>query len=208
MLDRFGTDLTALARAGSLDPVIGREDEIEQTIEILSRRTKNNPVLVGEAGVGKTAIVEGLAQAIVANAVPEQLRDKRVISLDLSAMLAGTRYRGDFEERLTATIDEVAAPRGRAHPVHRRGAHRRRRGWRRRGRHGRRQHPQAAARPWRPAPGRRDHAEGVPRHREGPRARAAVPAGARRRAEPRERRADPAGSASGIRGAPRRHLHG
>ena len=112
MLDRFGTDLTALARAGSLDPVIGREDEIEQAIEILSRRTKNNPVLVGEAGVGKTAIVEGLAQAIVANAVPEQLRDKRVISLDLPAMLAGTRYRGDFEERLTATIDEVAARAG------------------------------------------------------------------------------------------------
>ena len=108
MLDRFGTDLTALARAGSLDPVIGREDEIEQTIEILSRRTKNNPVLVGEAGVGKTAIVEGLAQAIVAGTVPEQLRDKRVVSLDLPAMLAGTRYRGDFEERLTKTMDEVA----------------------------------------------------------------------------------------------------
>jgi ATP-dependent Clp protease ATP-binding subunit ClpC len=108
MLDRFGTDLTALARTGSLDPVIGREDEIEQTIEILSRRTKNNPVLVGEAGVGKTAIVEGLAQAIVAGAVPEQLRDKRVVSLDLPAMLAGTRYRGDFEERLTKTMDEVS----------------------------------------------------------------------------------------------------
>ena len=108
MLDRFGTDLTALARAGSLDPVIGREDEIEQTIEILSRRTKNNPVLVGEAGVGKTAVVEGLAQAIVAGAVPEQLRDKRVVSLDLPAMLAGTRYRGDFEERLTKTMDEVS----------------------------------------------------------------------------------------------------
>ncbi|HWM17319.1 MAG TPA: ATP-dependent Clp protease ATP-binding subunit [Microbacterium sp.] len=109
MLDRFGTDLTALAREGSLDPVIGREDEIEQTIEILSRRTKNNPVLVGEAGVGKTAIVEGLAQAIVAGSVPEQLRDKRVISLDLPAMLAGTRYRGDFEERLTKTMDEVSS---------------------------------------------------------------------------------------------------
>ncbi|MEV8370660.1 ATP-dependent Clp protease ATP-binding subunit [Microbacterium sp. NPDC064584] len=112
MLDRFGTDLTSRAREGGMDPVIGREDEIEQTIEILSRRTKNNPVLVGEAGVGKTAIVEGLAQAIVAGAVPEQLRDKRVIALDLPAMLAGTRYRGDFEERLTKTMDEVATRSG------------------------------------------------------------------------------------------------
>ncbi|GAA1967607.1 ATP-dependent Clp protease ATP-binding subunit [Microbacterium deminutum] len=109
MLDTYGTDLTARAGAGDLDPVIGREDEIEQTIEILSRRTKNNPVLVGEAGVGKTAIVEGLAAAIVAGSVPEQLRDKRVIALDLAAMLAGTRYRGDFEERLTKTMDEIAA---------------------------------------------------------------------------------------------------
>ncbi|MBU4464842.1 MAG: ATP-dependent Clp protease ATP-binding subunit, partial [Actinobacteria bacterium] len=113
LLDRFGTDLTALAAEGRLDPVIGRVDEIEQTIEILSRRTKNNPVLVGEAGVGKTAVVEGLARAIAEGAVPEQLRDRRVISLDLPAMLAGTRYRGDFEERLTGTIDEIAAQDGR-----------------------------------------------------------------------------------------------
>ena len=112
MLDRFGTDLTALAAEGSLDPVIGRADEIEQTIEILSRRTKNNPVLVGEAGVGKTAIVEGLARAIVAGEVPEQLRGKRVVALDLPAMLAGTRFRGDFEERLTKTMDEIAATKG------------------------------------------------------------------------------------------------
>jgi len=112
MLDRFGTDLTALAADGRLDPVIGRHDEIEQTIEILSRRTKNNPVLVGEAGVGKTAIVEGLAQAIFDGAVPEQLTGKRVISLDLAGMLAGTRYRGDFEERLTTTMDEVASLEG------------------------------------------------------------------------------------------------
>jgi ATP-dependent Clp protease ATP-binding subunit ClpC len=112
MLDTYGTDLTARAEAGRLDPVIGRADEIEQTIEILSRRTKNNPVLVGEAGVGKTAIVEGLASAIVAGAVPEQLRGKRVVALDLPAMLAGTRYRGDFEERLTKTMDEIAARSG------------------------------------------------------------------------------------------------
>jgi ATP-dependent Clp protease ATP-binding subunit ClpC len=112
MLDTYGTDLTARALAGELDPVIGRNDEIEQTIEILSRRTKNNPVLVGEAGVGKTAIVEGLAQAIVDGAVPEQLIGKRVVALDLPAMLAGTRYRGDFEERLTKTMDEISARKG------------------------------------------------------------------------------------------------
>ncbi|UFS59201.1 ATP-dependent Clp protease ATP-binding subunit [Subtercola endophyticus] len=108
-LDKFGTDLTEMAREGDLDPVIGRLDEIEQTIEILSRRTKNNPVLIGEAGVGKTAIVAGLAQAIVDGGVPEQLRDKRVVSLDLPAMLAGTKYRGDFEERLTKLMDEITA---------------------------------------------------------------------------------------------------
>ncbi|WP_291043222.1 ATP-dependent Clp protease ATP-binding subunit [Herbiconiux sp.] len=108
-LDKFGTDLTALAAADELDPVVGRHDEIEQTVEILSRRTKNNPVLIGEAGVGKTAIVDGIAQAIVDGAVPEQLRGKRVVSLDLPAMLAGTRFRGDFEERLTTLMDEIAA---------------------------------------------------------------------------------------------------
>jgi len=112
MLERYGRDLTSLAEAGELDPVIGRADEIEQTIEILSRRTKNNPVLIGEAGVGKTAIVEGLAQAIVAGEVPEQLRGSRVVSLDLPAMLAGARYRGDFEERLTATMGEIAERKG------------------------------------------------------------------------------------------------
>lgn len=111
-LERFGRDLTALAEAGELDPVIGRDEEIEQTIEILSRRTKNNPVLIGEAGVGKTAIVEGLARAIVAEQVPEQLRGTRVIALDLAAMLSGARYRGDFEERLTQTMDEIAERRG------------------------------------------------------------------------------------------------
>jgi ATP-dependent Clp protease ATP-binding subunit ClpC len=111
-LDTYGTDLTALARDGRLDPVIGRADEIEQTIEILSRRTKNNPVLIGEAGVGKTAIVEGIAQAIVAGGVPEQLQNKRVVAIDLPAMLAGTRFRGDFEERLTKAMDEISAHKG------------------------------------------------------------------------------------------------
>ncbi|MBK4347143.1 ATP-dependent Clp protease ATP-binding subunit [Lacisediminihabitans changchengi] len=109
MLDKYGLDLTERARSGKLDPVIGRSDEIEQTIEILSRRTKNNPVLIGEAGVGKTAIVEGLAQAIVDGGVPQQLLGKRVVSLDLPAMISGTRYRGDFEERLTTLMDEITA---------------------------------------------------------------------------------------------------
>ncbi len=109
MLDKYGLDLTDRAREGSLDPVIGRSDEIEQTIEILSRRTKNNPVLIGEAGVGKTAIADGIAQAIVDGAVPAQLAGRRVITLDLPGMLAGARYRGDFEERLTKTMDEIAA---------------------------------------------------------------------------------------------------
>ncbi|GAA2041632.1 ATP-dependent Clp protease ATP-binding subunit [Agromyces tropicus] len=112
MLDKFGLDLTERAANGELDPVIGRSDEIEQTIEILSRRTKNNPVLIGEAGVGKTAIVEGLARAIVEENVPEALLGKRVVALDLPAMLAGTRYRGDFEERLTKTMEEIAANKG------------------------------------------------------------------------------------------------
>ncbi|RRQ27450.1 ATP-dependent Clp protease ATP-binding subunit [Rhodococcus sp. Eu-32] len=108
-LDKYGVDLTERARQGGVDPVIGRTDEIQQTIEILSRRTKNNPVLVGEAGVGKTAVVEGLAQRIVDGDVPERLQGKRIVQLDLSSMVAGTRYRGDFEERLTKVIDEISA---------------------------------------------------------------------------------------------------
>ncbi|QBJ97309.1 ATP-dependent Clp protease ATP-binding subunit [Rhodococcus sp. ABRD24] len=112
-LDKYGTDLTDRARSGGVDPVIGRADEIEQTVEILARRTKNNPVLVGEAGVGKTAIVEGLAQRIVEGDVPEVLADKKIIQLDLAGMLSGTRYRGDFEERLTKAVDEILAQDGR-----------------------------------------------------------------------------------------------
>ncbi|MCU0722271.1 MAG: ATP-dependent Clp protease ATP-binding subunit [Planctomycetes bacterium] len=106
-LDAFGRDLTQLAREGKLDPVIGRKDEIERVIQILSRRTKNNPVLLGEAGVGKTAIVEGLAQDVVKGNVPELLRDRRIVVLDLAMMVAGTKYRGQFEERIKAVMTEV-----------------------------------------------------------------------------------------------------
>ncbi|TMR02664.1 ATP-dependent Clp protease ATP-binding subunit [Actinomadura soli] len=106
-LDEFGRDLTALAREGRIDPVIGREDEIEETLEVLSRRTKNNPVLIGDPGVGKTAIAEGLAQRIVDDDVPETLRGKRIVQLDLGGIVAGTRYRGDFEERLKKVVDEI-----------------------------------------------------------------------------------------------------
>ena len=106
-LEKFGRDLTAAARAGKLDPVIGRDEEIRRTIEILSRRTKNNPVLIGEPGVGKTAIVEGLARRIVAGDVPESLKNKTLFSLDMGALVAGAKYRGEFEERLKSVLNEI-----------------------------------------------------------------------------------------------------
>ncbi len=118
-LNQVSRDLTSAALAGKLDPVIGRETEIERTMQVLARRAKNNPVLIGEAGVGKTAIAEGLAQQIIAGQVPEMLRDKRVVSLDVGLLTIGTKYRGDFEERLKKVLHEIVTsgpgwPRGRS----------------------------------------------------------------------------------------------
>src|SRR6202008_2730960 len=111
-LEKYAKDLTDLARRGKLDPVIGRDEEIRRVIQVLSRRTKNNPVLIGEPGVGKTAIVEGLARRIVSGDVPESLKDKRIVALDLGALIAGAKDRGGFEERLNAVLQEVTKAQG------------------------------------------------------------------------------------------------
>ena len=205
-LDSFGRDLTDLARQGKLDPVIGRQNEIERVIQVLSRRTKNNPVLLGEAGVGKTAIVEGLAQMIVDGNVPELLRDRRIVVLDLAMMVAGTKYRGQFEERIKAVMNEVRRAKNtilfidELHTL----------GRRRRGRGGDRrlQRPQAGAGPRRGPVHRRHHARRVPQvHREGRRPRTAVPDDRRRAAQQERGPGDPPRPARPLRGAPPRPDH-
>ncbi len=203
-LEKYGVDLVSQARRNKLDPVIGRDAEIRRVIRILSRKTKNNPVLIGEPGVGKTAIVEGLAQRIVRGDVPEWLKDRAVFSLDMGSLLAGAKYRGEFEERLKAVLNEIKQTEGRIilfidelHNIVGAGQHR---GLDRRG-----QPAQAHAGPRRAALHRRHHPRRVPQaHREGRRPRAPLPAGVGRTADGRGHDLHPARPARALRGAPRR----
>ena len=186
-LEKYSTDLTAAAKEGKLDPVIGRDQEIRRVIQILSRRTKNNPVLIGEPGVGKTAVVEGLAQRIVAGDVPTTLQGKKLISLDLGSMVAGSKYRGEFEERLKSVLNEIKDADGQVITFI----------------DGRRQYAEAYAGPWRAAPDRRDHAGRVPReHRKGSGIGTPFPTGVRGRAERGRHHRHPAWPEAALRGAP------
>ena len=201
-LEKYGRDLTAEARMGKMDPVIGRDEEIRRVVQILSRRTKNNPALIGEPGVGKTAIVEGLAQRIVNGDVPEGLKHKRLVQLDMGALVAGAKYRGEFEERLKAVLKEIMEAAGEIIAVRGRNAHCRGRGGRG-GRHGRRQYAQTYAGARRAALDRRYHAGRVPQargERRGP--GAPLPAGIRRRAWCRGDYQHPARPERALRGAP------
>ena len=206
-LKRYARDLTEAAAAGKLDPVIGRDEEIRRTIQVLSRRTKNNPVLIGEPGVGKTAIAEGLALRIIKGDVPDSLKDKRLLSLDMGALIAGAKYRGEFEERLKAVLSEVQAEGGRIilfidelHTIV--GA-------------GKTEGSMDAGNLLKPALGarraalhRRHHARRVSQaHREGRSAGAALPARVRQRAVGRGHDLDPARPEGEVRAAPRRAHH-
>ena len=208
-LEKYSRDLTKMAREGKLDPVIGRAQEIETTIEVLARRKKNNPVLIGEPGVGKTAIVEGLAQRMVAGEVPETLRDKRLVELNINAMVAGAKYRGEFEERVQKVLKEVTEHQGElilfideVHTIVGAGQE-----WRRR-RAGRGQRVQADDGARRTEPDRRHHAQRVSEvHREGRRAGASLPAGDGARADGGADHDDPARPARHLRGAPQGQHH-
>ena len=206
-LKKYARDMTALARDGKLDPVIGRDEEIRRTIQVLARRTKNNPVLIGEPGVGKTAIVDGLALRIVNGDVPEALKGKQLLSLDLGAMVAGSKYRGEFEERLKAVLKEMETARRPGRSVHRRTAQPgRRRPCRRLD--GCVEPDQAGTGARHAALHRRDHARRVPQaHREGRGAGAALPAGVRGRAVGRGHHLDPARHQGEVRTASRRAHH-
>ena len=207
-LERYGRDLTKLASQGKLDPVIGRDEEIRRVIQVLSRRTKNNPVLIGEPGVGKTAIVEGLALRIVRGDVPEGLKNRRIVSLDMGALIAGAKFRGEFEERLKAVLKEVQEAAGdiilfidELHTVVGAG--------KAEGVHGRRQPAEAHAGARRAALHRRHHARRISQeHRKGCRAGAALPAGAGGPALGRRHHLDSARLEGTLRSASRRAHQG